>query len=150
MVRIKNRYTVFEIIYPNKKPQDSNINERACNKAISDAVSQAYGDFGLGILQNNLHVRYMSDWKDVILVKSRRGAHKLLQTAVTVFLKKINDLDVSCRTLHIGGSIKACQRFLIKHYRNQLPSLMLKCSNLNEMRSIQEVIVSMCNNLNNS
>ncbi|ESO97352.1 hypothetical protein LOTGIDRAFT_231547 [Lottia gigantea] len=138
------RYIVFEIVFVNKKPVEYVLNNYDVNTAIRAAVLQAHGDFGLGILQNSLHVKYMSNHQDVILVKARRGAHKLLQTAVTMFLKKIKTFDVVCRTLHIGGTIKACQKFLLQYYRKQLPALMLKCSNLDEMKEIQEVILSTC------
>ncbi|PVD36832.1 hypothetical protein C0Q70_03822 [Pomacea canaliculata] len=42
------------------------------------------------------------------------------------------------------GTIRACQKFLIRHHRRQLPLLFQQCSTQEERKRVQQAVLSTC------
>lgn len=64
----------------------------------------------------------------------------MVQSAM-FFINKIGTYDAFLRTLHIGGTIRTCQKFLINYNREQLPSMLRECKTADERQQLQSAIL---------
>jgi len=53
MVRFKNRYLLFEIIYDEDEKKKININYSIVSNAIKTSIEQNFGSYGIGITQSS-------------------------------------------------------------------------------------------------
>ncbi|XP_076462655.1 ribonuclease P/MRP protein subunit POP5-like [Babylonia areolata] len=120
MVRVKNRYFLVEIKYADQRRLQRNVSSEAVYKSVRQAVQDSYGDYGVGALKDSLMVKYLNADTNLVIIRAKRDHHHMAQAAFTC-IKKIGDHDCYLHTLHIGGTIRACQKFLIKHHRRHLP-----------------------------
>ncbi|KAL3874138.1 hypothetical protein ACJMK2_037190 [Sinanodonta woodiana] len=141
MVRYKNRYILCEIIYTDNQRVERHVTDYMVYGAVINALQTAHGDFGIGSLQSSLCVKYVNPITSMVLIRARRGAHKMVQSAL-YFIKKIGQYEAFFRTLHLGGTIRSCCKFLIKHHKQMLPRLLSECKNKEEIRKVQEIISS--------
>jgi len=53
MVRFKNRYILFEIVYDEDEEKKINVNYSIISKAIKTSIEQNFGAYGIGIIQSS-------------------------------------------------------------------------------------------------
>ncbi|XP_067406191.1 ribonuclease P/MRP protein subunit POP5 isoform X2 [Emydura macquarii macquarii] len=88
------------------------IDERAVGAAAKDAVARAHGDYGLACCSIS-------------------------------FTENRNQRYSCCfNTIHVGGTIRTCQKFLVQYNRKQLLLLLHNCTNEEERQSIQKSVLS--------
>ncbi|XP_033735462.1 ribonuclease P/MRP protein subunit POP5-like [Pecten maximus] len=144
MVRFKNRYLVCEVVYTESRKKIAPFSEYELYKCIRDAVIKSYGDYGFGVLKSSLSVKHWNSATSIVLIRAKRGAHTMVQSALT-FVKKISNNDAFFNTLHIGGTIRSCYKFLVRHHQQQLPGLLRECKTDGERNAVRAAILS-CNN----
>ncbi|XP_050779626.1 ribonuclease P/MRP protein subunit POP5 isoform X2 [Gopherus flavomarginatus] len=90
------------------------IDERAVGAAAKDAVARTHGDYGLACCS-------------IAFTENRNQRY-------------------SCffNTLHVGGTIRTCQKFLVQYNRKQLLLLLHNCTSEEERQSIQKSLLSCC------
>nr|XP_009935052.1 PREDICTED: ribonuclease P/MRP protein subunit POP5 [Opisthocomus hoazin] len=70
----------------------------------------------------------------------------LSECAALPFVRQLESRNQRCpcflRTLHVGGTIRTCQKFLIQYNRRQLLMLLQDCTNEEERRCIQKSLLS--------
>nr|XP_054768352.1 ribonuclease P/MRP protein subunit POP5-like [Lytechinus pictus] len=123
MVRLKNRYVLGELILEDgKMATEAKLNTYVTQQAIKAAVHQLYGDFGVGAVTAGFNVKYVGQQTNVVLIKIRHRAIKYLTSSLP-FVTSISKIPCCFLTLHVAGTMRACQKFLIKHDRRQLKIL---------------------------
>eukprot|EP00047_Mylnosiga_fluctuans_P006566 m.247752 g.247752 ORF g.247752 m.247752 type:complete len:142 (+) comp15486_c0_seq1:18-443(+) len=118
MVRFKNRYFLVEIVHEDGMVDES-LSAQQLLKLIREAVGLAHGDFGLGCLQGSLSIKYMNVYTGAVLIRCARDHHALLWSALTL-ITSIKKRSCIFNLLHLGGTIRSCQRFLLAHNKAQL------------------------------
>jgi len=149
MVRIKYRYALCEVL----KTSDRALpDETRVFNAIKDAVHDTHGDFGLGMLQTNLRVKYLNIDTNIFIIRAHRDLFHLLASAL-VFVRSIKmgyrepNLDVILKTLHVGGSIRACQKFLVRYHRRNMTLLFPHCVTEEQKAMVMTSIMDACEKL---
>ncbi|XP_060083219.1 ribonuclease P/MRP protein subunit POP5-like [Ylistrum balloti] len=141
MVRFKNRYLVCEVVYTGSRKKTSTFTELELYKCIRDSVIKSYGDYGYGVLKSSLSLKHWNKASNIVLIRAKRGSHAMVQSAIT-FVRKICSTDACFNTLHIGGTIRSCYKFLVHHHQRQLPSLLQECQTEKERSAVRTAILS--------
>ncbi|XP_002734205.1 ribonuclease P/MRP protein subunit POP5-like [Saccoglossus kowalevskii] len=140
MVRFKNRYILCELVFEDDflvHPTE----ERNLYYKIKEAIAKAHGDYGVGVLQGGLSVKYLNVYTNIVFIRARRAYHKLVLSALP-FIRSIAKYSCFLNTLHVGGSIRSCQKFLQKYGRQQLAILLRKCKTQEEKQEVQKSILN--------
>ncbi|CAM2103256.1 ribonuclease P/MRP protein subunit POP5 isoform X1 [Lepidochelys kempii] len=92
-------------------------------------------------------VKYLNAYTGIVLLRCRKDFYRLLWSALpfVTYLENRNQ-RYSCffNTLHVGGTIRTCQKFLIQYNRKQLLLLLHNCTSEEERQSIQKSVLSCC------
>lgn len=100
MVRIKNRYLLFNILYPSskqkpqtagtqpvalsfRKPTPNHIDAGRLVGLLRSQISLLFGDYGLGVSVWSLKVVYFSSATSTIILRVPRDHHRLVWAALT-------------------------------------------------------------------
>lgn len=114
MVRFKNRYILCEIVYPDKDPKKV-ITANDALVAIKESILENYGDYG-SIYSAVLSVKSFNEkTMDLMILRCARAYFRNVWAAMTL-VTKINQISVSLRVIHVGGSIKQCQKASLSFY----------------------------------
>ncbi|XP_039247942.2 ribonuclease P/MRP protein subunit POP5-like [Styela clava] len=148
MVRLKHRYFLIRLVFDDQK-FGHNIEPYQIYGRIKNAVETIHGDHGLACVDVSLSVKYINVYTNIVLIKTRRQFHRLVWsslpfiTYVTENLgKRPKKIPCFLHTLHVGGSIRSCQKFLIKYHRKKLDSILDQCSTPGEKRRVKKSIES--------
>ncbi|XP_065273931.1 ribonuclease P/MRP protein subunit POP5 isoform X2 [Emys orbicularis] len=119
MVRFKHRYLLCEIVSEDPRC-------RHCSVCL---------------------VKYLNAYTGIVLLRCRKDFYRLLWSALpfVTYLENRNQ-RYSCffNTLHVGGTIRTCQKFLVQYNRKQLLLLLHNCTSEEERQSIQKSVLSCC------
>eukprot|EP00051_Salpingoeca_urceolata_P032537 m.497631 g.497631 ORF g.497631 m.497631 type:complete len:153 (+) comp51906_c0_seq1:202-660(+) len=126
MVRVKRRYSLCELVYEDGG-SDGALSAGALGRCIKDAVGRLHGDFGYGCVQSSLSVKYLNTDTRVAIVRCVREHHHLVQTALPT-VASVGGRQCFLRTLHVGGTIRSCQKTLIAFNRRRLLRLLREAS----------------------
>ncbi|XP_067406190.1 ribonuclease P/MRP protein subunit POP5 isoform X1 [Emydura macquarii macquarii] len=144
MVRFKHRYLLCEILSEDPRCRQC-IDERAVGAAAKDAVARAHGDYGLACCSISFTVKYLNAYTGIVLLRCRKDFYRLLWSALpfVTYLENRNQRYSCCfNTIHVGGTIRTCQKFLVQYNRKQLLLLLHNCTNEEERQSIQKSVLS--------
>ncbi|NXJ39942.1 POP5 protein, partial [Ciconia maguari] len=90
-------------------------------------------------------VKYLNAYTGTVLLRCRKDSYRLLCSALP-FVRQLEsrNLRYPCflNTLHVGGTIRTCQKFLIQYNRRQLLMLLQNCTNEEERQCIQKSLLS--------
>ncbi|XP_038059390.1 ribonuclease P/MRP protein subunit POP5-like [Patiria miniata] len=139
MVRIKNRYFLCELVFEDAIWRALAVNNQHLYNAVKDAVRQIHGDYGAAAIAWGLNVKYLNPDTGVMMIRVRRQNQKILSTTLP-FIKSVASFPVTMRTLHISGTIRSCQKFLVKYNRRQLVVLLRQCRTKEERQKVRESI----------
>ena len=107
---------------------------------FQNSIQELYGDYGLAVVQSNLGIKYLNPITRTVLIRVSRGAHLIVINALAM-IKKIQQTPVMFWTLHVAGSIRLCQKFLVRHNQQQLRLLLRNCP-ANEKKELEEKLAS--------
>ncbi|XP_071161338.1 ribonuclease P/MRP protein subunit POP5-like [Mytilus edulis] len=136
MVRFKNRYLVCEVVTDGRKPEFSQMDFLRC---LKDTVSKYHGDYGTGSIMTSLFVKYFNPDTGIIIIRVKRGCHLMIQSTLT-FMTKVKDCEVMLHTVHIGGTLKSCQKFLIRYHQKQLATSLKQCKTKEEKTVVGKAV----------
>ncbi|GAB6028355.1 hypothetical protein CHUAL_002523 [Chamberlinius hualienensis] len=142
MVRVKYRYFLLEIIcddYGNERTLKLPVDSKELYFAIHLAICDVLGDFGCGSLTDGLAVKMLNPYSRIGYLRTRRGAHLSLG-AVLPFVTSIGRLQCSLKTLHLGGTLRSCHKFLQRFHHQHLASLLSRCETAEERQAVQDSI----------
>lgn len=142
MVRFKKRYLLVDISCKDGKV-DERIDGRILFDTVKKAVTSAYGDYGMACVARSLKVKYLNSVTGVAFIACARDYYRMVWSAVT-FIRTItikNDVHPCVfRILHVGGTILSCQKFLIRHNKDQLLQLLQNCKTPVERKKVLKII----------
>lgn len=134
MVRLKQRYILFEILYPptegdaqfSNSPRDSllglhqkspgSVNHKSLQKNIRKAIQDNYGDHGVGTAGMLLQIKYFSNKTSTGIIKCGRLASPIIVGALTL-IDNFEGESVLVKVSHVSGTIKKCEQYSIKKSR---------------------------------
>ncbi|GMM36162.1 RNA-binding protein [Saccharomycopsis crataegensis] len=129
MVRVKNRYITFKILYP-PSPKDTpyndepipqleilkssspSINQKSLAAIFRDHLQVNFGEFAQGTIAPVLSVRYFSNRTSTGIVKVGRDDVEMVCFAM-MCIQKLYGQEVVVSIVRISGTIKKAQDFLI-------------------------------------
>ncbi|XP_022266150.1 ribonuclease P/MRP protein subunit POP5 isoform X1 [Canis lupus familiaris] len=94
-----------------------------------------------------LYVRYLNAYTGIVLLRCRKEFYQLVCSAlpfITYLENKGHRYPCFLNTLHVGGTIRTCQKFLIRYNRRQLLILLQNCTDEGEREAIQKSVTKSC------
>ncbi|XP_075071164.1 ribonuclease P/MRP protein subunit POP5 [Mixophyes fleayi] len=143
-MRFKNRYFLCELVLEDPRWRQ-NISQGTVLYNVRDAVTRLHGDFGAAACSISLSVKYLNAYTGIILLRCRKDFYQILWSAlpfITSLENRGQRYPCFINTLHIGGTIRTCQKRLIQYNRKQLVLLLKNCSNPEEKVAIRQSIAS--------
>jgi len=138
MVRLKQRYVLCEIVTPDERRLMCHTwKSHDVYTCVRNAIVKAHGDYGIAIMQSSLSVKYLNALTRIVLLRVRRGLHHMLIQSL-MFVNKLNNQDVFLHTLHISGTIRSCEKFLVRYHYWQLPVLLRDCTTAEERYKVEQ------------
>ncbi|KAI4151682.1 MAG: hypothetical protein LQ341_000857 [Variospora aurantia] len=146
MVRIKHRYLLVNILYPEPyrsrqqlshasqssktpetiqfhSPTSDDLTPQILARAIRDQILYMYGDYGLGITSTGLNVKYLSPATSTAIIRCSRANYQLVWAALT-FLTHIPQLPNQptpqpcvMQVVRVSGTIRKAEEEIIKRAR---------------------------------
>ena len=117
MVRTKYRYLLCEVHSSTKVWSDGLIS------TIVDAIRKNFGVLGVGVVNEALAIKYTNLNTGQCIIRGPRAYWRVIAGALTYItsIKDLQSLDV--RLIHVGGSIRCCQKVIVAHDRTALQNL---------------------------
>ncbi|XP_077457479.1 ribonuclease P/MRP protein subunit POP5 [Stigmatopora argus] len=144
MVRVKWRYFVCEINVLDKKSLFL-VNDGRVAAAVRDAVACIHGDYGTAMLSHRDFVKYLNTYTGIVVMRFPKMYYKTLWSALPFItcIKTVHQ-TIPCflNCLHIGGTIRTCQRFLISYSARQLHRMLPNCKTEAMKRHVRNAILS--------
>uniref|UniRef100_A0A8C4JQY5 Ribonuclease P/MRP protein subunit POP5 n=1 Tax=Dromaius novaehollandiae TaxID=8790 RepID=A0A8C4JQY5_DRONO len=138
------RYVLCEVVSEDPRCRQC-IEDRAVGLAVREAIARAHGDYGLACCCVSFTVKYLNAYTGTVLLRCRKDFYRLLCSALPLVRQlESRNQRYPCyfNTLHVGGTIRTCQKFLIQYNRRQLLMLLQNCTNEEERRSIRQSVLS--------
>jgi ribonuclease P/MRP protein subunit POP5 len=136
MVRVKRRYFVFQFHFNSNTNSSTVIKSSQIHSTLESMIARLYGDVGIARFTRNLSVIYYNPSTHTAIVRCLRDDKHMLQTAATFISKLVNDpIECSIQTLHVGGSIRQCKKYLVNYCIEQLLYMNSQTNNQNKTTS---------------
>ncbi|KAJ8379450.1 hypothetical protein SKAU_G00002280 [Synaphobranchus kaupii] len=144
MVRYKSRYLLCELCVSDQSSLQL-LDERAVFTAVKGAVSWAHGDYGAALCSVSFAVKYLNAHTGVVFLRCRKSHYRLLWSALP-FITSVESRGqrVPCffNCLHVGGTIRTCQKFLIRYNTQQLLRMLRHCHSEAERLEVRKAVLS--------
>ncbi|XP_062399959.1 ribonuclease P/MRP protein subunit POP5 isoform X1 [Sardina pilchardus] len=144
MVRFKSRYLLCEVCVEDRSSLLL-LEERTIYQAVKAAVARAHGDYGSALLILSFAVKYVNAHTGVILIRCRKSHYRILWSALP-FMSCLENrgqkVPCSINCLHIGGTIRTCQKFLVKYSTQQLHRMLPHCTTEAERDEVRRAVLS--------
>jgi len=137
MVRVKRRYFVFQFHFNSNSAHL--IKSSHIHNAFETMITRLYGDVGIARFTRNLSIIYYNPSTRVAIVRCLRDDKHMLQTAATFISKLTSDqIECSIQTLHVGGSIRQCKKYLVNYCIEQL--LYMNSQSINQNKTTSQIL----------
>ncbi|KAJ9652986.1 RNA-binding protein pop5 [Neophaeococcomyces mojaviensis] len=141
MVRIKQRYLLFNILYPGsaaeaKKSLPTSLSFQAPTPDYLDAgrlvghirnhITLLFGDFGLGLSLSSLKIVYFSSATSTVILRVPRNHHRIVWAALTHVTElpspRRGEPGKPCviRVVRVSGTIRKAEEELIRRTRRDI------------------------------
>jgi ribonuclease P/MRP protein subunit POP5 len=139
MVRYKSRYFLLRFSFSSEDDRRraySSISEKTLRNTIKQSILTLHGDYGLACVQSNLNVKYFNVTTDIALLRVPRDYYRLAWSAITVITHLLSS-PCSINIIHVGGTIKSCQKRLIAYNYNKLKDHINNSTSLVKRRKLK-------------
>eukprot|EP01104_Vermistella_antarctica_P016049 TRINITY_DN5397_c0_g1_i2.p1 TRINITY_DN5397_c0_g1~~TRINITY_DN5397_c0_g1_i2.p1 ORF type:complete len:158 (+),score=25.79 TRINITY_DN5397_c0_g1_i2:245-718(+) len=111
MVRFKNRYLLTELIWGDGLC-DPSIKSSNISKLIRDNILKLFGEFGQASLQQAFQVKYFNASTGISIIRCARDGDRfrMAWAAMTMITQYYDGRPLMFRVIHVGGSIRVCQK----------------------------------------
>ncbi|KAK2840621.1 hypothetical protein Q7C36_012200 [Tachysurus vachellii] len=144
MVRIKARYLLCEVCVSDSSSLRL-LEEKAIYQAVKAAVIKAHGEFGAALYSIGTTVTYVNAYTGVVILRFRKSHFRLMWSALP-FISSIwsHGQKVQCffNCVHVGGTIRTCQKFLVRYGRQQLCRMLPHCKTEAEKQEVRRAVMS--------
>ncbi|XP_003974784.2 ribonuclease P/MRP protein subunit POP5 [Takifugu rubripes] len=144
MVRVKSRYLLCEVNVSNRSSL-LHLDDRAVAAAVKAAVARTHGDYGAALCSIRFCVKYLNAHTGIVLLRFPKKFYRLLWSAlpfITGIETRGQKIPCFLNCLHVGGTIRTCQKFLIQYNKHQLHQMLPKCKNKEEKNEVRRAILS--------
>ncbi|KXS99753.1 hypothetical protein AC578_10427 [Pseudocercospora eumusae] len=137
MVRIKHRYLLMNVLYPqdapNAKHNDENVPwsvkfRRPSSdrfeagfivRMVRNGVAELFGDYGAGMVSGSLKVVYCSSATSTAIIRVARAHYSLVWAALSFVTKLPKPIDQHCviQVVRVSGTIKKAEQEAIRRAR---------------------------------
>uniref|UniRef100_A0A8C7WRC6 Ribonuclease P/MRP protein subunit POP5 n=1 Tax=Oryzias sinensis TaxID=183150 RepID=A0A8C7WRC6_9TELE len=131
MVRVKSRYLLCEV----NVSESSDLlllDDRAVAGAVRSAVARMHGDYGAALCSIRFSVKYLNVHNGMVFLRFPKSCFQFLWSAlpfITNIESRGQQIPCFLNCLHVGGTIRTCQKFLIRYNTQQLQRILPKCKN---------------------
>ncbi|KAM4576941.1 ribonuclease P/MRP protein subunit POP5 [Odontesthes bonariensis] len=146
MVRVKSRYLLCEVNVSDRSDLLP-LDDRAVAAAVKAAVARTHGDYGAALCSIRFSVKYLNAHTGIVFLRFPKRCYKLLWSAlpfITNIESRGKKIPCFLNCLHVGGTIRTCQKFLIRYNTQQLHRMLPKCKNEEERQQIRRGILNCC------
>ena len=138
MVRIKYRYFLTTLHYLDGE-LDTSLTSHHLLDALYNAIEENYGEFGLGNTQGRIKVIYLGLLTSTALIRVPADYEKQCRISLSTVVLLRGRRCVP-HVIHVGGTIRTCQKELVKYNVNKLHRAMLDTQDQREREQIKEVL----------
>uniref|UniRef100_A0A3B1J691 POP5 homolog, ribonuclease P/MRP subunit n=1 Tax=Astyanax mexicanus TaxID=7994 RepID=A0A3B1J691_ASTMX len=121
------------------------LEEKDIFQAVKTAVTTAHGQYGLALFNIGSAVRYVNAYTGVVMLRFRKAHYQLLWSAlpfITSIWKQGQRVPCFFNCIHVGGTIRTCQKFLIRYSRQQLFRMLPHCKTEAEKQQVRKAVLS--------
>ncbi|KAL6114620.1 pop5 [Pungitius sinensis] len=143
MVRTKSRYLLCEVIVPDRS-RLLLLDDRAVATSVKAAVARMHGDYGAALCSIRFSVKYLNAHTGIVFLRFPKRCYRLLWSAlpfITSIETRGQNIECFLNCLHVGGTIRTCQKFLIRYNTQQLHRMLPKCKNKEEKQQVKKAIL---------
>ncbi|TGZ78338.1 hypothetical protein EX30DRAFT_297805, partial [Ascodesmis nigricans] len=128
MVRIKNRYLLFNILYPSSSPSSTSptpltflsptpadFTSSHLATLLRDQLSHLFGDHGAGVA-GSLAVKYFSPATSTGIIRVSREHYRLVWAALTG-VQSVKGREVVIRVVRVSGTIRKAEMEAVRRAR---------------------------------
>lgn len=135
MVRLKQRYILFDVLYPPGdtsfsgssqdailalcQPSPTSVNPKTLTQTLRKVLQDHYGDFGAGTAGMLISVKYFSNKTSTGILRCLRQTFQQVMAALTL-MNTIANKEVIVRCLHVSGTIKKCENLSIARSKQMM------------------------------
>ncbi|XP_070690222.1 ribonuclease P/MRP protein subunit POP5 [Pempheris klunzingeri] len=144
MVRVKSRYLLCEVNVTDRS-RLLLLDDRAVALAVKAAVARIHGDYGAALCSTRFSVKYLNAHTGIVFLRFPKRCYRLLWSAlpfITSVETRGQKIPCFLNCLHVGGTIRTCQKFLIQYNKQQLHRMLPKCKNEEEKQQVCKAILS--------
>ncbi|KAB8297876.1 hypothetical protein EYC80_001669 [Monilinia laxa] len=139
MVRIKNRYLLVNILYPELEKNSSSkdklpdvvlfnqptvdaLNARALLRGIQMEVANLFGDYGSGAIADSIAVKYFSSATSTFILRVSRAHYRVVWAALSLMnsLPIKNGKNCVFRVVRVSGTIRKAEEEAIRRAREMI------------------------------
>lgn len=123
------------------------LDDRVLGGLVRDTIARVHGAFGAAACSVGFAVRYLNAYTGVVLLRCRKDFYQLVWSAlpfITCLENKGHRYPCFFNTLHVGGTIRTCQKFLIQYNRRQLLVLLQNYTDEGEREAIKKSVSRSC------
>jgi ribonuclease P/MRP protein subunit POP5 len=119
MVRLKHRWLLFEIIYPNETSSipfstpSQNVTTRTILDVVRQQVARNFGDHGAGVTAASLSVRYFSAATNTGVMRVSRDHYRIVWAALT-FVRTIGGRECVITVRRVSGTVKKAEEEILR------------------------------------
>ncbi|KAK2902434.1 hypothetical protein Q8A73_012180 [Channa argus] len=131
MVRVKSRYLLCEVNVSDRS-RLLLLDDRAIAVAVKATVARIHGDYGAALCSIRFSVKYLNAHTGIVFLRFPKRCYKLLWSAlpfITSVEARGQKIPCFLNCLHVGGTIRTCQKFLVRYNTQQLHRILPKCKN---------------------
>ncbi|XP_034548857.1 ribonuclease P/MRP protein subunit POP5 [Notolabrus celidotus] len=146
MVRVKLRYLLCEVNVSDRS-RLLLLDDRAVAVAVKAAVARMHGDYGAALCRIRFSVKYLNALTGIVFLRFHKMFYRLLWSAlpfITCIETRGQKIECFLNCLHVGGTIRTCQKFLVRYNTRQLHRMLPKCKNEEEKKHVREEILKCC------
>ncbi|XP_070760026.1 ribonuclease P/MRP protein subunit POP5 [Enoplosus armatus] len=143
MVRSKSRYLLCEVNVSDRSLLLL-LDDRAMVTAVKAAVARTHGDYGTALC-SRFSVKYLNAHTGIVFLRFPKRCYRLLWSAlpfITSVETRGQKIPCFLNCLHVGGTIRTCQKFLIRYNTQQLHRMLPKCTNEEEKKLVRKSILN--------
>ncbi|XP_056275260.1 ribonuclease P/MRP protein subunit POP5 [Pseudoliparis swirei] len=144
MVRVKSRYLLCEVNVEDRS-RLFHLDDRAVAAAVKAAVARIHGDYGAALCSIRFSVKYLNAHTGIVFLRFPKMCYRLLWSAlpfITSIETRGQKIPCFLNCLHVGGTMRTCQKFLIRYNTQQLHQMLPKCKNEEEKQQVQKSILN--------
>jgi len=119
MVRLKHRWLLFEILYPNEPSSipfsapSRTVTSKLLLDVLRQQISYNFGDQGSGLVSASLSIKYFSSTTNTGIVRIARDHYRMVWAALT-FIREFGGRECIVTVRRVSGTIKKAEEEILR------------------------------------